>query len=156
MIYTNGLALIALALVVVVGVGRWVVSHVQKQRFKRQTGCKPAAQWGQLDPVLGIDRFRFFKQNALERKVLESLSQHYLTTGRHTQTLRLMGQSMIMTCEPENVKAVLATQFNDFSLGSRMGAMGRLLGYGIFTTDGAHWEHSRVSNLFPRVSVMVD
>jgi hypothetical protein len=147
--YPSGIVLIALTLVVIIGLGRWVISLMRVQRFKRQTGCKPAAQWGQLDPILGLDQFRAFKQNAVERRVLESLSQRYLTTNRHTQTLRLMGQSMIMTCEPENVKAVLATKFNDFGLGSRMGAMGRLLGYGIFTTDGAHWEHSRASNLFP-------
>jgi hypothetical protein len=89
--------------------------------------------------VLVLDKFCLSKQNALKRKVLESLSQHYLTMGRRTQTLRLMAQSMTMMFEPENVKSVLATQFNDFSLGSRMGAMGRLLGFGIFTTDGAHW-----------------
>jgi len=141
--YPNGVGLIALTFVVVVAVGRWAVSLIRVHQFKRKMGCKPAAQWGQLDPVLGIDQFRIFKQNALERRVLEGLTQRYLTTDRHTQTLRLMGRSLVMTCEPENVKAVLATKFHDFGLGSRIGAMGRLLGHGIFTTDGTHWEHSR-------------
>ena len=145
--YPNGVGLIALIFVVVVAVGRWAVSLIRVHQFKRKMGCKPAAQWGQLDPVLGIDQFRIFKQNALERRVLEGLTQRYLTTDRHTQTLRLMGRSLVMTCEPENVKAVLATKFHDFGLGSRIGAMGRLLGHGIFTTDGTHWEHSRVSRM---------
>jgi hypothetical protein len=143
--YPNGVGLIALTFVVAVAVGRWVVSLIRVHQFKRQMGCKPAAQWGQLDPVLGIDQFRIFKQNALERRVLEGLTQRYLATERHTQTLRLMGRSLVMTCEPENVKAVLATKFHDFGLGARLGAMGRLLGRGIFTTDGTHWEHSRAS-----------
>ena len=143
--YPNGVGLIALTFVVVVAVGRWAVSLIRVHQFKRKMGCKPAAQWGQLDPVLGIDQFRIFKQNAIERIVLEGLTQRYLTTDRHTQKLRLMGRSLVMTCEPENVKAVLATKFHDFGLGSRIGAMGRLLGHGIFTTDGTHWEHSRAS-----------
>ena len=145
--YPNGVALISLIFAVVVGLAQWLISLIRVQTFQRQTGCKPAAAWGQSDPILGLDQFRLFKQNAADRRVLESLSQRYLTTGRHTQTLRLMGQSLVMTCEPENVKAVLATKFHDFGIGSRMGAMGRLLGHGIFTTDGAHWEHSRVSNV---------
>ncbi|KAF2819221.1 putative N-alkane-inducible cytochrome P450 [Ophiobolus disseminans] len=141
--YQNNIALLALTLVVIVGLGQWVYSFIRVQAFKRRMGCKPATQWGQRDPVLGLDQFRIFKQNAVDRKTLESLTHRYISTQRHTQTLRLMGQDLVMTCEPENVKAVLATKFADFGIGSRMGAMGRLLGYGIFTTDGKHWEHSR-------------
>ncbi|OSS53183.1 hypothetical protein B5807_02536 [Epicoccum nigrum] len=103
----NGVGIVFLTFVVVVAVGRWALSLVRVYQFKRQMGCKPAAQWGQLDPILGIDQFRIFKQNALQRRVLEGLTQRYLTTNRHTQTLRLMGRSLVMTCEPENVKAAL-------------------------------------------------
>lgn len=38
------------------------------------------------------------------------------------------------TIDPENVKAVLATNFKDFGLGQRQRAFGPLLGQGIFTT----------------------
>lgn len=143
--HLDHVALIALALVAVFGLGRWVISRIQVQAFKRQTGCQPAAKWGQLDPVLGLDQFWAFKQKAVDRKALESLTQRYQTTHQHTLTLRVMAQPLIMTCEPENVKAILALKFNDFGLGTRVRAMGRLLGHGIFTTDGAHWEHSRAS-----------
>lgn len=143
--HLDHVALIALTLVVVYGLGLWVVSFIQVRAFKRQMGCKPATPWGQLDPILGLDQFRVFKQKALDRKALEGLTQRYLTTRRHTLTLRVMAQPLIMTCEPENVKAILALKFNDFGLGTRVRAMGRLLGHGIFTTDGAHWEHSRAS-----------
>ena len=40
---------------------------------------------------------------------------------------------LIETKDPENIKAVLATQFNDFSLGTRHGFLYSLLGDGIFT-----------------------
>jgi hypothetical protein len=56
-----------------------------------------------------------------------------------------MGQTMFATIDPENVKTILATQFEDFDLGQRLALWAPLAGAGIFTTDGAHWE---VSNLF--------
>ena len=50
----------------------------------------------------------------------------------------------INTCEPEIVKAILSTKFNDFGLGARRKRLFfPFLGPGIFDTDGAAWEHSR-------------
>nr|P16141.4 RecName: Full=Cytochrome P450 52A4; AltName: Full=Alkane-inducible P450-ALK3-A; AltName: Full=CYPLIIA4; AltName: Full=Cytochrome P450-CM2 [Candida maltosa]CAA39367.1 n-alkane inducible cytochrome P-450 [Candida maltosa] len=60
-----------------------------------------------------------------------------------TVGLRIMGLNIIETTDPENVKAILATQFNDFSLGTRHDFLYSLLGDGIFTLDGAGWKHSR-------------
>ncbi|KGR04276.1 cytochrome P450 52A4 [Candida albicans L26] len=60
-----------------------------------------------------------------------------------TGELRIFGMHLIETKDPENIKAVLATQFNDFSLGTRHGFLYSLLGDGIFTLDGAGWKHSR-------------
>ncbi|AOW05845.1 hypothetical protein B0I72DRAFT_139993 [Yarrowia lipolytica] len=49
----------------------------------------------------------------------------------------------ILTYDPDNIKAMLATQFKDFSLGLRKEALAPSLGYGIFTLDGSSWSHSR-------------
>ena len=52
--------------------------------------------------------------------------------------------STIITTEPENIKMILATDFKSYSLGDhRKKIMIPLLGEGIFTTDGAAWQHSR-------------
>jgi len=52
--------------------------------------------------------------------------------------------SSIFTVEPENVKAILATQFEDFELGHvRRGNFFPMLGNGIFTADGQDWKHGR-------------
>jgi hypothetical protein len=59
-----------------------------------------------------------------------------------------MGKTFWVTREPENVKAILATNFKDFGIGQRFRSMGALLGQGIFTSDGALWEHSRVRASF--------
>jgi cytochrome P450 len=51
----------------------------------------------------------------------------------------LLGQS-----EPENIKAILADQFEDFELGwKRHQYFSPFLGNGIFTVDGLAWKHSR-------------
>ena len=51
---------------------------------------------------------------------------------------------MFFTVDAENVKTVLATQFKDYELPSRRkSALNSLLGWGIFTNDGADWKHSR-------------
>ncbi|SGZ54677.1 CIC11C00000004995 [Sungouiella intermedia] len=55
----------------------------------------------------------------------------------------MAGKGTIMTKDPENIKAILATQFNDFALGTRYDAMNITLGAGIFTLDGDGWKHSR-------------
>ncbi|KAF7928892.1 uncharacterized protein EAE97_009734 [Botrytis byssoidea] len=51
---------------------------------------------------------------------------------------------MNTSIDPENVKAVLATQFADFDLGPvRIGALWPMLGKGIFTQDGHEWKVTR-------------
>lgn len=75
----------------------------------------------------------------------------YWTKGRFedmgdnvkTAIFYLLGQLIVQTKDPENIKAILATQFNDFSLGFRHGQFFPLLGDGIFTLDGEDWKHSR-------------
>ncbi|KAK7921536.1 hypothetical protein PG985_009558 [Apiospora marii] len=143
------LVLAILAGLVGYGLRLWVVCFIQVQAFKRKNGCKPAIKWGQRDPVLGLDQFMAFQKNADGRTALEKLNTRY-RTDQHTLTLRMMGQPLVMTCEPENVKAVLASKFEDFGLGTRMRAMDRLLGHGIFTADGESWECSRASDRLQR------
>jgi cytochrome P450 len=51
---------------------------------------------------------------------------------------------MIFTADPENIKAILATQFNDYGKGERFNNEWHdFLGDGIFSTDGERWHNSR-------------
>lgn len=136
-------ALVAFVCLVGYAVVRRIASTIEIRNFKKRHGCKPATRLPQLDPILGLDIFKTIKKNANDRRSLEANAQRSLTVAR-TMRLTLMGQSFVSTCEPENVKAILATNFKDFVIGPRINALGRLLGRGIFTTDGVHWEHSRV------------
>ncbi|KAI9653030.1 MAG: hypothetical protein M1831_006237 [Alyxoria varia] len=54
------------------------------------------------------------------------------------------GERIIVTADPENVKAILATQFNDFGKGEEFNRdWHEFLGDSIFTTDGKKWHDSR-------------
>ncbi|KAK6460241.1 cytochrome P450 [Scheffersomyces coipomensis] len=64
-------------------------------------------------------------------------------TDVNTFKFRILGIPIVNTRDPENIKAILATQFNDFALGSRHKHFLPLLGDGIFTLDGEGWKHSR-------------
>lgn len=55
-----------------------------------------------------------------------------------------VGERVILTAEPENIKAILATQFKDYGKGESFRKdWHAFLGNGIFTTDGQLWHNSR-------------
>jgi cytochrome P450 len=63
--------------------------------------------------------------------------------GQHTIEAGI-GERVIMTAEPENIKAILATQFKDYGKGERFRKdWFPFLGNGIFAADGEVWHNSR-------------
>lgn len=67
-------------------------------------------------------------------------------TARYGRTYGqwLLGTYVVITSDPENIKAVLATQFTDFGKGeSFSGRWEQFLGRGIFNADGETWSHAR-------------
>jgi cytochrome P450 len=111
-------------------------------RFARIHGCQDAPAFPQSERILGLAAIKESKAASREHKILEALRQRYEKHG-YTFTMGMLGGHFVQTIDPENIKAVLATNFKDFGLGGREYTFGPLLGKGIFTTDGAHWEHSR-------------
>jgi cytochrome P450 len=68
--------------------------------------------------------------------------------------MRIPGMKMINTVDPENIKAILATQFNDFGKGEEFNKSWRFvrtfgvllikfMGEGIFNVDGKKWSAAR-------------
>ncbi|TEA12492.1 Cytochrome P450 52A13 [Colletotrichum sidae] len=57
---------------------------------------------------------------------------------------RILGMRIVFTADPENIKAILATQFSDYGKGEPFHEEWReFLGDSIFTTDGDQWHASR-------------
>ena len=55
-----------------------------------------------------------------------------------------VGERVVLTADPENIKAILATQFKDYGKGEQFRKdWHAFLGNGIFTTDGQLWHNSR-------------
>ncbi|EGO30124.1 hypothetical protein SERLADRAFT_431596 [Serpula lacrymans var. lacrymans S7.9] len=61
----------------------------------------------------------------------------------HTFTIRTFFENKIFTSEPEHVKAILASQFNDFAKGPMRYQLSSLLGEGVFSSDGDVWKFHR-------------
>lgn len=138
------LALGAFALVLL----KFLTTLIQNHRFSRAHNCKAAPRKPQTERIIGYDDFKLSVANFKAKALLPESVRRFETVG-DTFTLVVMGEKLWFTREPENVKAILATNFKDFGIGQRLKSMGALLGQGIFTSDGALWEHSRVSIPLP-------
>lgn len=76
------------------------------------------------------------------RQILRFFASVLERTGP-THAQLLLGTRAINTIDPENIEAILSTQFKDFGLGAREQNFRPLLGRGIFTQNGAEWKYSR-------------
>ncbi|KAF8713807.1 cytochrome P450, partial [Rhizoctonia solani] len=62
----------------------------------------------------------------------------------YTFNLRLLGGDQIVTMEPENIKAILSTDFNSYEKGPLFQQkMDSVLGKGVFNADGDMWKFHR-------------
>ena len=117
--------------------------YLRRQRFKAEHGCQPLFNhYPHRDPFLGLDYIRANLRALKQKNYLDTVTKRFHDIGA-TFDVSVITQRAIVTAEPENVKAVLALQFQDFTLGNRPRIMGDFLGRGIFTTDGNDWAHSR-------------
>lgn len=84
-------------------------------------------------------------RSTLRQKNLELWRDDFFgAAGRWTTETRVAGQRVVFTADPDNIKAMLATQFGDFGKGEPFHReWHEFLGDSIFTTDGAQWHNSR-------------
>ena len=121
------------------------VRRVRKyNKIIREKGCLPCKAYPHKDPILGLDLFIENLWLLNKGGILEKLSERYYRQNTWTYTQLLFREKVINTADPENIKAILATQFRDFQHSPRRkAAFYPTFGHGIFTTDGAEWEFSR-------------
>jgi hypothetical protein len=127
---------------------------VVRRQFSAKFGCKSAYQLPQSERIIGYSLFKEQLKAAKDQKMLGAMTNRYKKYG-NTFTASMMGQDFIGTIEPENVKAILMTNFGEFGIRGRMESFGPLLGNGIFTSDGEQWEHSRVKQVFSRCEIYI-
>ena len=118
---------------------KWNVTEGTKR------GCKPAHVLPRRDP-LGISN-AMAHGRARDQSRWPNYLVEILDTGGddiHTVRDRLLGNDFLFTRDPDNFKAVLATQAEAFVLGEgRSQNFMELFGPGVFTSEGKAWQHSR-------------
>lgn len=92
---------------------------------------------------LGLPALRDVIAAMWDGRMLEFFGTNIEETGGETYSLNVANKLILFTIDPENIKAILATQFNEFVLGSRHAYFLPLLGDGIFTLDSHGWKNSR-------------
>jgi len=108
---------------------------------KREKTLEPP-KYPQRGP-LGLGLYRKMLQCAEEKTFMDWQMERYEQLG-DTYSFNLLGQYFVDTRDPENIKAMLATQFGQFSLSeSRYKSFHPMFGAGIFTLNGESWQHSR-------------
>lgn len=94
----------------------------------------------------GIDLLVRAVQGTLRHKDVK-VWERWFTTSKgfnYTAEARPVGRRIIFTADPENIKAILATQFTDYGKGEPFHREWKdFLGDSIFTTDLDQWHDSR-------------
>ncbi|KAI7089116.1 hypothetical protein KC356_g2710 [Hortaea werneckii] len=115
------------------------------RRFATSHGCEAVYQAQDQKWPWGLDRM--YKVLTARKRGMDPLDDYFAWPLYEHPTLQragLGGAQNIETIEPANVKAILATKFDDWVIGERRHrALRPCQGHNIFTSDGAFWQHSR-------------
>ncbi|KAL7781927.1 cytochrome P450 [Trichoderma afarasin] len=127
------------------GLAYWAVQRLivslEQRKFARKNGCQPCQRIPQKERLIGYGLYRQEVALAREGRSLQEAQNRFQLFG-DTFSGVVMGQFFISTIDPENVKALLSSQFSDFDSGKK-GLFGPFIGDSMLTTDGALWKHSR-------------
>lgn len=133
----TAVALVAVAALVLY---RFIASFLQARyhaRRAKQLGCGSIPGLGDDGPFGLVTVYRLIKADRAKRVpdfVAERFNIMSKRCGRNVTTIstRAPGANNLLTIEPRNIQAILATQFKDFELGkSRIDNFRPLLGNGI-------------------------
>lgn len=134
------IVLLVIALIVYVIYNAW-----QERYLAKKLGAKPPVNV-ESDGRLGFNIGKRIMAASKVGRTMEVFMERYSELPHpevQTFKTKLYGTDLFQTADPENVKALLATQFKDFGLGLRNKMFLPFLGKGIFTLDGDGWKHSR-------------
>ena len=120
-----------------------VVQHRRHKAFQRAHGCKPGVAYRQYEPLIGLDFVIRMVMAARNHRFLEMFRDVFNEYGSTWATSSMLKGSMIITNEPENLRAVQATNFDDWDTASARLALKPLLGDSVFMSDGPAWSHGR-------------
>lgn len=114
-------------------------------RKHRVYGTKPAAVYAHSEPIFGLDWLLEMINAIKVNNVLQVWHSAFSRVGSNTFWHLATGRWIIFTCEPENLKAILATRFDDWPIGGvRQKSTEITLGpHSIFSSNGKQWQTAR-------------
>ena len=120
---------------------RLVIITIKRRKFAKDHGCQKFTKT--VGTALVIGNLQKVYKARKEGRLTEKLQESYDLYGVDTFEARSLGSLTVFTRHPENIKAMIATQFDDFDIGKRQQVFRPLLGFGIFAAEGQRWKHSR-------------
>ncbi|KAK1758477.1 cytochrome P450 [Echria macrotheca] len=135
------------ALVLTLLTARLLTSLIQNILYTRRAaslGCGEIPTLPHRDPILGLDTFAA-TLSAHRASRLMPFYQSLFQKHGHTFYTPALGTSVLMTDEPANIQAILATKFDDWPIaGPRLWAALPVLGpLSIFASNGHTWRAAR-------------
>jgi hypothetical protein len=116
----------------------------RRRALKKQHGCLPPKRLHSKEPIFGIDIFLNNVKCLKEHRLLDAWQSRLRDNNVHTLRGRILDMVIYLTDDPNNAKTMLATKFDDWSIGAdRIKQITNILGKGIFSTEGPEWKHSR-------------
>ncbi|KAJ4147660.1 hypothetical protein LMH87_002168 [Akanthomyces muscarius] len=134
-----------LSVLVILGyrVFRYLTAYLTLSRAYALNNCERPPAYPHKDPIFGLDALLANMAAARDSAFTSASAQRYHDLGAHTYYTWIQGRQTVHTAEPENVKALLATRWKDYSIAARKAILGGLLGRGIFVIEGDEWTHAR-------------
>jgi cytochrome P450 len=125
-----------------------ITVKLNRRRYERDSasrGCRPAPTL-RSNNLLGTSRLkesiRATKEDRGPQYVISAMND--VGSDIHTVRVPILDYELLVTRDPENVRAMLSTQSQDYDISAmRSNAFMPLLGEGVFTSRGQQWKHSR-------------
>jgi len=137
------LCISAMAIITLAYAFRSLVQAQRNRAFASMHGCRPP----QVVMPKSTDIWLSLKAIA-SRTYLEAMTKRYAEWSTTYEASAKGFAKEIFTIDPENMKTILATNFEQWELGARRRLLLRdLIQNSIFVVDGKAWEHSRVSTV---------
>ena len=131
----NTYSLIVLAIISVITYYVYSIHRASAARlaFCGKHGCQEMRRIPQSERILGIAALLEIRGVEKSHRVLDYFTEKLAQHGP-TFSVQILRNNIMLTCDPENIKTILATQFQDYSVEKRKFIFSPLLGNGIFVS----------------------
>lgn len=138
------LAFVAIALALLILIFDAIRHRSRIRKFAQQNGCEsPTAPYSQKFLLFGLDYVYHHAMNIRQHHFAEGILALFNRYGP-TWTATVLGNYVIHTIDPENLRALMATNHDDYGvIPPRKKLVETLFGKGIFANSGHEWSQSR-------------